>query len=63
MSIERAEALAKQTILQIPGVVGVGRSNNALIVYVESAEVERNVPKMLLGHPVIVKVVGRVSPL
>jgi len=60
--IEVVKERHEEELLKIPGVVGVGISNErAIIVYVESEEVVPHIPKTLEGYPVEVIVTGRIE--
>jgi len=50
-------------LLKLPGVVGVSHKNPEIIIYVESEEHARAVPKILAGVPVRTVVVGKVVAL
>jgi hypothetical protein len=49
--------------MAIPGVVGVSRRADRIIVYVESEEVAPKVPSSVANTPIQVVVVGKLKPL
>ncbi len=54
--------LAK-ALLNLPGVVGVSDPRERIVLYVESPKYAEAVPSVLAGHPVEVKVVGKIRVL
>ena len=59
MTPEEVKEKYEDELLRIPGVVGVVAGDSALIVLVESEDVQ--VPTSLEGVPVIKEIVGRVT--
>ena len=50
-------------LMAIPGVVGVSRLADRIIVYVESEEAAPKVPSSVADTPIQVVVVGKLKPL
>ena len=63
ITIREAVAMARRDLLPIEGVVAVGSVDDAIVVYVETAEVAGRLPSTYRGFPVIFKVTGRVVSL
>jgi hypothetical protein len=52
---------AKRFFLSIPGVVAVSVRPDAVVVYVESEDVAKTLPRVFRGLRVEVRVIGRVE--
>lgn len=63
VSVEEAASKLRSEILAIKGVWAVSHVGNTIIVYVESPEIIRYVPKTYYGYPVQVKITGPVVTL
>jgi len=63
ISIKEAASRLRSEILTIRGVWAVSHVGNTIIVYIESPEIARYVPKTYLGYPVQVKITGPVMTL
>ncbi|MEM2549845.1 MAG: hypothetical protein QXZ14_12055 [Candidatus Jordarchaeales archaeon] len=63
VSVEEAASKLRSEILTIKGVWAVSHVGNTIIVYIESPEIARYVPKTYLGYPVQVKITGPVMAL
>ena len=63
ISIKEAASRLRSEILTIRGVWAVSHVGNTIIVYIESPEIARYVPKTYLGYPVQVKITGPVMAL
>lgn len=60
VTIEDAITQAMRTYLAMPGIVGIGRSDNTIVFYVETQADATKVPKTYAGYPTTIKVTGKV---
>jgi hypothetical protein len=54
---------AREELLKLPGVVAVSTRDRTIVVYVETEEDAKRVPREIMGYRVEVRVVGRVRLL
>jgi len=62
-SIQEAVEAARREFLPMRGVVGVGWMDGAIVVYIETPDVARILPRTYMGFPVVFKVTGRLTRL
>jgi hypothetical protein len=63
VAIEEVVSQARRELLPLDGVVAVSYYDNVIVVYIESEDVARRIPRTYRGYPVEVRVVGRVGLL
>jgi len=63
ITVEEAASRLRREILPIKGVVAVSHVGNTIIVYVENAEVIRQLPTAYYGYPVTFKLTGPIVTL
>lgn len=63
ITIEEAASRLRREILAIKGVWAVSYIGNTIIVYIESPEIMRYVPKTYYGYPVTFKITGPIVTL
>jgi len=57
------KARYESQLVSMPGVIGVGATENGIIVYVRTEEDAMRLPKEIEGVPVIPRIVGEVRIL
>lgn len=68
-SIARVLAAHQDSLMTIPGVVGVGEGKNRdspvvlVLVKKKTAQLTRRIPKTLGGYPVVIKETGIIRPM
>lgn len=63
MAIEEVVSQVRRELLPIDGVVAVSYYDSVIVVYVESEDIARRIPRTYRGYLVEVRVVGRVALL
>jgi hypothetical protein len=63
VAIEEVVSQVRRELLPIDGVVAVSYYDSVIVVYVESEDIARRIPRTYRGYLVEVRVVGRVALL